>query len=84
MIATDSGPAARVVYEDGRGDAISFYIRLPSPHTGLLPHGQRRDGQLAAAYWSAGGYNYALVSRADAYDLHAVRKAMRPARNQRV
>lgn len=83
LIATDSGPAAMVVYEDNRGGAISFYIRSPSPHTGPLSRGHRRDGQLAAAYWSANGYNYALVGRADAHDLQAVRGAARAAHNRR-
>lgn len=75
LIATDSGPAAMVLYENRSGDAISFYIRPPSPRGGMLPRGQRREGQLAAAYWSGEGYNYALVSRADTTDLRAIRDA---------
>lgn len=75
LIATASGPAAMVLYENRQGSAISFYIRTPSPTHGILPHGQRREGQLAAAYWSGQGYNYALVSRADAPDVHLIRKA---------
>lgn len=83
LIPTDSGPAAMVLYENQDGDVISFYIRSPSPQSGLLPRGQRQDGQLAAAYWSANGYNYALVSRADSQDLRVVREALRPMRNGR-
>ncbi len=83
LIPTDSGPAAMVVYENGHGDVISFYIRSPSLQSGLLPRGQRQDGQLAAAYWSADGYNYALVSRANSQDLRAVREALWPVRNGR-
>jgi anti-sigma factor RsiW len=74
LLATDSGPAAMVLYEDGQGRAISFYIRPPSSR-GTLPHGERRDGRLAAAYWSGNGYNYALVSRADATDVRVIREA---------
>lgn len=65
LMATDSGAAAMVVYRNHAGDAISFYIRPPSAHTGPIPRGQRRDGQLATAYWSGNGYNYALVGQAD-------------------
>lgn len=79
LIATDSGPAAMVLYENASGDAISFYIRSPSPRAGMLPRGQRREGQLAAAYWSGEGYNYALVSRADTTDLRTIRDASLPA-----
>lgn len=75
LIATDSGPAAMILYENGKGDAISFYIRSPSPHAGMLRRGQRREGQLAAAYWSGNGYNYALVSRADRTDVRVIRDA---------
>lgn len=73
LIPTDSGPAAMVVYRNGHGDVVSLYMRSPSPHTGLVTRGLRRDGQLAAAYWSDDGYNYALVSRAGRLDLRAVR-----------
>ncbi len=73
LLATDSGPAALVLYRNPSGGAISFYIRSPAPHAGMLHRGQRREGQLAAAYWSGNGYNYALVARADPSDLRILR-----------
>jgi anti-sigma factor RsiW len=79
LLATDSGPAAMVLYENRDGDAISFYIRSPSSRAGMLARGQRREGQLAAAYWSGEGYNYALVSHADTTDLRVIRDASLPA-----
>lgn len=75
LLATDSGPAAMVLYQNARGGAISFYLRPPSPSRGVLPRGQRRDGQLVATYWSGNGYNYALVSPASAADVRAVHAA---------
>lgn len=75
LLATESGPAAMVLYEDRQGDAISFYIRPPSSRRGPLPHGQRREGRLATAYWSGNGYNYALVSRADTPDVRIIHRA---------
>lgn len=78
LLATDSGPAAIVLYEDAQGGAIGFYIRPPAHHADVLPRGQRREGKLATAYWSGGGYNYALVSRADAADVRVIRDASLP------
>jgi anti-sigma factor RsiW len=75
LLATDSGPAAMVLYQNVQGGAISFYIRPPSPSHGVLPRGQRRDGQLVAAYWSGSGYNYALVSRDIAPEVRAIHEA---------
>ncbi|EJN30425.1 putative transmembrane transcriptional regulator (anti-sigma factor) [Pseudomonas sp. GM78] len=65
LLSTEQGPAAMVVYEDSRGQKISFYVRPPGPKNYLLPRGSRSDGGLQAEYWSGGGYNYAMVSPAD-------------------
>lgn len=75
LLATGSGPAAMVLYEDKHGRVIGFYIRPPSPRTPTLPRGQRRDGPLVTAYWSDNGYNYALVSHNDAAGARAIREA---------
>ncbi|HET9819955.1 MAG TPA: anti-sigma factor [Rhodanobacteraceae bacterium] len=78
LLATSSGPAALVLYKNPLGNAISFYIRSPAPRAGMLPRGQRREGRLAAAYWSGNGYNYALVGRTDPSDLRVMRLGSRP------
>ncbi|WCM53446.1 anti-sigma factor [Pseudomonas sp. WJP1] len=65
LLSTEQGPAAMVVYEDLRGQKISFYVRPPGPKNYLLPRGSRSDGGLQAEYWSGGGYNYAMVSPTD-------------------
>ena len=65
LLSTDQGAAAMVLYEDGKGQQISFYIRPPGPQNNLLPRGNRRDGNLQADYWSGPGYNYAMVGPAD-------------------
>lgn len=75
-LVTDQGAAALVVYQDASGAAISFYIRPPGPRHHLLPRGDRRDGGLLAQYWSRGGYNYAMVSAADATSAALVRQAL--------
>ncbi|MHC8406584.1 anti-sigma factor family protein [Pseudomonas sp. TMB3-21] len=65
LLSTEQGPAAMVVYEDPRGQKISFYVRPPGPKNFLLPRGSRSDGELQAEYWSGAGYNYAMVSPTD-------------------
>ena len=65
LLTTDQGGAAMVLYENGQGQQISFYIRPPGPHNNLLPRGSRRDGDLEAQYWSGPGYNYAMVGTVD-------------------
>jgi anti-sigma factor RsiW len=62
LLSTDEGPAAMVMYEDRSGHKVSFYVRPPGPKNTFLPRGSRSDGDLQAEYWSAGGYNYAVVS----------------------
>ncbi|MHB2139710.1 anti-sigma factor family protein [Pseudomonas monsensis] len=65
LLSTDEGPAAMVIYEDGGGHKVSFYVRPPGPKNTFLPRGSRSDGDLQAQYWSGGGYNYAMVSPVD-------------------
>lgn len=66
LFATDQGPAAMVLYDDGRGHTVSFYVRPPGPARHFLPRGAREDDGLLANYWSEGGHNYAVVAVADA------------------
>lgn len=76
LLSTEQGPAAMVLYEDGQGRRISFYIRTPGPKHFLLPPGARQDGGLNAEYWSGGEYNYALVSRVDDQAVQVVRRVL--------
>jgi anti-sigma factor RsiW len=66
LFATDQGPAAMVLYDDGNGHTVSFYVRPPGPARHMLPRGTREDSGLLADYWSDGGHNYAVVAMADA------------------
>ncbi|HXP00685.1 MAG TPA: anti-sigma factor [Luteibacter sp.] len=65
LFATDQGPAAMVLYDDGNGHTVSFYVRPPGPARRLLPRGAREESGLLANYWSDGGHNYAVVAMAD-------------------
>ncbi|WP_397448375.1 anti-sigma factor family protein [Pseudomonas sp. NA-150] len=77
LTSTEQGAAAMVVYEDGTGRKLTFYIRPPGPQNHLLPAGSRRDGELQADYWSGAGYNYAVVSKADDPAAQLARQAIR-------
>ncbi|ACR27219.1 anti-sigma factor [Burkholderia glumae] len=76
LFATEDGPSAMVLYEDGAGRAVSFYVRPPGGRRLLLKDGSRRDGALVAQYGSQRGYNYALVAPTDGVDDAALANAL--------
>ena len=59
LLSTEQGPAAMLVYQDGSGARVGFYLR---PRGALSGPGQRRDGELLARYWSERDTSFALVS----------------------
>lgn len=63
LLATSDGPAALVLYQDGDGAKLSFYLR-PSSKIAPGTRGARREGALVAQYWFEEGYGFALVGRA--------------------
>lgn len=58
LLSTEQGAAAMLVYQDGSGARVGFYLRP----RGRLHDGQRRDGDLLAQYWSHRNTSFALVS----------------------
>ncbi|KAF1046915.1 MAG: hypothetical protein GAK35_00862 [Herbaspirillum frisingense] len=61
LMASDKGPAAMVVYQNGQGQAIVYYLRPPGELFNF-GSGNRREGQLLTQYWRQGRYFYAVVS----------------------
>jgi len=59
LLSTEQGAAAMLVYQDGSGARVGFYLR---PRGLLRSDGQRRDGDLLARYWSNRNTSFALVS----------------------
>lgn len=59
LLSTEQGAAAMLVYQDGSGARVGFYLR---PRGSLPGDGQRRDGNLLAKYWSDRDTSFALVS----------------------
>lgn len=76
LFATDQGPAAMILYDDGNGRMVSFYVRPPGPARHLLPRGTREDEGLLADYWSDGSHNYAVVAVADDAGREAARRML--------
>lgn len=68
VLSTEQGTAAMLVYQDGSGARVGFYLR---PRGKLKGAGQRRDGDLLAQYWSHQDTSFALVS--DVADTAALR-----------
>lgn len=63
MLSTEDGAAAMLMYQDGQGRRITFYVR---PSTRFADaRGSRRDDGLALKYWYRNGYGFAVVGRAD-------------------
>jgi anti-sigma factor RsiW len=75
LLATDDGPAALVLYRDGQGGVISFYLR-PASSRFLLPRGEHRHGSLLAQYGPIARYWVAMVSVADDRDASIARRAL--------
>ncbi|MEO9243730.1 anti-sigma factor family protein [Pseudomonas inefficax] len=65
LLSNEQGPAALLVFEDGKGQRISLFLRSPGDQYRRMPDGHRVDGHLEARYWSHGAYSFALVSAAD-------------------
>jgi anti-sigma factor RsiW len=74
MLATPDGAAAMLMYQDGAGRRISFYVR-PSARFADA-RGSRRDQGLALRYWYRNGYGFAVVGRADDPRTLAVQQAI--------
>ncbi|KUM37893.1 hypothetical protein [Pseudomonas sp. EpS/L25] len=76
LMASDTGPAAMVLYRDDQGRQVIFYLRHPHSQR-EIGQGSRQEGDVTADYWSGQGYNFALVSpSAAAFD--SLREAIRP------
>ncbi|CAM4032041.1 Transmembrane regulator PrtR [Pseudomonas reidholzensis] len=76
LLSNEQGPAALLVFQDGQGERISLFLRLPGERFEKMPSGQRTDGQLEARYWSHGAYNFALVSAADDQRSESLRRVL--------
>lgn len=60
LLSTEQGAAALLLYQDGSGARVGFYMRPPGP---LRGNGQRRDGDLLAQYWSRPEVSFAVVGK---------------------
>ncbi len=78
LLSTAEGAAALLLYEDGKGQRLSFYVR---PST-LYPDGENgsRDEQgLSTKYWFRNGYGFAVVGSKDDPHTQEVQQAIQSA-----
>lgn len=61
LLSTEQGAAALLLYQDGSGARVGFYMRPPGP---LRSNGERHDGDLLAQYWSRPEISFAVVGKA--------------------
>jgi anti-sigma factor RsiW len=75
LLSTAEGPAAMLMYQDQRGQRITFYVRPSSRFAGGAS-GVRGDDGLALKYWYRNGYGFAVVGRAGDPRTQEVQQAM--------
>ena len=75
MLSTAEGPAAMLMYQDERGQRITFYVRPSSRFAGGAS-GMRGEDGLALKYWYRNGYGFAVVGRAGDPRTQEVQQAM--------
>lgn len=78
LMASDKGPAAMVMYQNGQGQAIVYYLRPPGELFNF-GSGNRREGKLLTQYWRQGRYFYAVVSP-DSPETLPLQRAVEPGR----
>lgn len=79
LMPTEQGSAAMIVYRNGQGQAVVYYVR-PAGSLFRLPNGNRQDGNLLAQYWRQGRYSYAVVSPMDTPVTRTLQQAVEPGR----
>lgn len=75
LLSTAEGPAAMLMYQDPRGQRITFYVRPSSRFAGGASGVRGEDG-LALKYWYRNGYGFAVVGRANDPRTQEVQRAM--------
>lgn len=75
LLSTAEGPAAMLIYQDERGQRITFYVRPSSRFAGGAS-GMRGEDGLALKYWYRNGYGFAVVGRAGDPRTREVQQAM--------
>lgn len=78
LLSTAEGAAALLLYEDGKGQRLSFYVR-PSTRYPDGEHGVRDEQGLSTQYWFRNGYGFAVVGSKDDPHTQEVQQAIQSA-----
>lgn len=60
LLPGDDGPAAQFMYQDGKGQRITLYVRTDSEQNRETAFRFAREGKVSVFYWIDGKFGYAL------------------------
>jgi anti-sigma factor RsiW len=63
LLPAEDGPAAQLMYENGKGDRLTLYFRVGIG--GQTAFGYHEDRGIGAFYWTDEGFGYAIAGKAD-------------------
>jgi hypothetical protein len=63
LLPAKDGPAAQLMYENGKGDRLTLYFRVGIG--GQTAFGYHEDRGIGAFYWTEEGFGYAIAGKAD-------------------
>ena len=64
LLPSESGPAAQLMYEDGKGSRLTAYYE-PVGFGGATEFRYRESDGIGTFYWSEEGFGYAIAGKAD-------------------
>jgi len=62
LLPAEDGPAAQFMYENGKAERLTLYLRAGGGETAFRYH---EEGGVGAFYWSDEGFGYAIAAKAD-------------------
>jgi anti-sigma factor RsiW len=65
LLPSDDGPAAQLMYDDGKGSRLTVYYQPVGFAGGRTEFRYRQSGGVGAFYWSEEGFGYAIAGKAD-------------------
>jgi anti-sigma factor RsiW len=74
LLPAEDGPAAQFMYENGKGDRATLYLRVGGRGETVFRY--REDDCIGAFYWSDDGFGYVIAGKAD----HLLPLALRASR----
>jgi anti-sigma factor RsiW len=63
LLPAEDGPAAQFMYENGKGDRATLYLRVGGRGETVFRY--REDDGIGAFYWSDDGFGYVIAGKAD-------------------